>query len=141
MVKTKEATLEAETKNVYEQMCRMIGTHINREREKKGISLREMYRRTNISIAVMSDIENGLKLPRIETLIKLLIELDIPLSDIFGSMAYQDFSTYKEIKNYKRVLSDNPQAPFLLSLDFSKDELKEMADFVEYIRFKRNKKK
>ena len=100
MVKTKEATLEAETKNVYEQMCRMIGTHINREREKKGISLREMYRRTNISIAVMSDIENGLKLPRIETLIKLLIELDIPLSDIFGSMAYQDFSTYKEIKNY-----------------------------------------
>ena len=65
MVKTKEATLEAETKNVYEQMCRMIGTHINREREKKGISLREMYRRTNISIAVMSDIENGLKLRKI----------------------------------------------------------------------------
>ena len=143
MVKTKEATLEAETKNVYEQMCRMIGTHINREREKKGISLREMYRRTNISIAVMSDIENGLKLPRIETLIKLLIELEIPLSDIFGSMAYQDLSMYKGkvIKNYIRELEDNAQAPFLLSLDYSKDELKEIANFVEYIRFKRNKKK
>lgn len=143
MVKTKEATLEAETKNVYEQMCRMIGTHINREREKKGISLREMYRRTNISIAVMSDIENGLKLPRIETLIKLLIELEIPLSDIFGSMAYQDFSMYKGkvIKNYMRELEDNAQAPFLLSLDFSKDELKEIADFVAYIKFKRNRNK
>ena len=143
MVKTKEATLEAETKNVYEQMCRMIGTHINREREKKGISLREMYRRTNISIAVMSDIENGLKLPRIETLIKLLIELEIPLSDIFGSMAYQDFSMYKGkvIKNYMRELEDNTQAPFLLSLDFSKDELKEIADFVAYIKFKRNRNK
>lgn len=143
MVKTKETTLEAETKNVYEQMCRMIGTHINREREKKGISLREMYRRTNISIAVMSDIENGLKLPRIETLIKLLIELEIPLSDIFGSMAYQDFSMYKGkvIKNYMRELEDNAQAPFLLSLDFSKDELKEIADFVAYIKFKRNRNK
>lgn len=143
MVKTKEATLEAETKNVYEQMCRMIGTHINREREKKGISLREMYRRTNISIAVMSDIENGLKLPRIETLIKLLIELEIPLSDIFGSMAYQDFSMYKGkvIKNYMRELEDNAQAPFLLSLDFSKDELKEITDFVAYIKFKRNRNK
>ena len=58
-------------------------------------------------------------------------------------MAYQDFSMYKGkvIKNYMRELEDNAQAPFLLSLDFSKDELKEITDFVAYIKFKRNRNK
>ena len=135
MPEPKEEALERKTKNVYEQMCRMIGAYINKVREEKGISLREMYRRTNISIAVLSDIENGQKLPRIESLIKLALALDIPMSDIFGSKLYPDF-VIKPFKQVKEELLKNPPIHY----DFSKDELKELKDFVEYIKFKRNKK-
>lgn len=139
MTEFKEDALARKTKNVYEQICRTIGVYINYVREKKGISLREMYRRTNISIAVLSDIENGIKLPRIESLIKLALALDIPMSDIFSSKHLPDF-TFCEFKPYRQLKEEILNSP-LPKLDLNKDELKEMADFIGYIKFKRNKKK
>ena len=139
MTDLKADTLEKKTKNAYEQMCRMIGAYINNVREEQGISLREMYRRTNISIAVLSDIENGQKLPRIETLIKLVLALDIPLSHIFGSKCYPDFVLGKDIKPFKRTKEEMLKSP-ILHFDLSKDEIKELDNFMDYIKFKRNKK-
>lgn len=138
MTEHKEEALERKTKNIYEQMCRMIGSYIHHVREEKGISLRDMYRRTNISIAVLSEIENSQKLPRIESLIKLAIALDIPMSDIFGSKCYADF-TLTDIKPFSKLKEEFLKSPFP-RLDLNKDEMKEIADFMEYIKFKRNKK-
>lgn len=139
MTEFKEEPLDEMTKKVYEQMCRTIGVYINHVREKKSISLREMYRRTNISIAVLSDIENGQKLPRFETLIKLVFALDIPLSYIFGSKCCPEH-TFSNIKPHERLKDKIIKSPFW-GFDFSKDEIKEITDFIEYIEFKRNKKK
>ena len=139
MTDVKADALERKTKNVYEQMCRMLGTYINKVREEQGISLREMYRRTNISIAVLSDIENGQKLPRIDTLIKLALALDIPLNHIFGSECHTEFVFSNDIRPFKQTKEEMLKSP-ILHFDLSKDEIKELDNFMDYIKFKRNKK-
>ena len=65
----------------------MYGEYFNYTREQKGLSLRELSKKTNISIALISLLENGDKLPRIETIIRLVLALVIPFNEIFGRKA------------------------------------------------------
>ena len=74
-----------ESKEIYKEITKRIGNIFRHYRSKKGLSLRELYRKLNISIAVMSDMETGKKLPRIETLIILCNYLGIPLEKIFSN--------------------------------------------------------
>ena len=73
-----------ESKEIYREITKRIGNIFYYYRSKKGLSLRELYRKTGVSIAVMSDMETGKKLPKIETLISLCRYLDIPLEKIFS---------------------------------------------------------
>ena len=137
---TKQLDLETRTKELYETMCRLLGEYINFVREEKGISLRELYRQTNISIAVLSDIENGQKLPRFETLIKLVLALDIPLHFVFGNKF--SGAEFKSIENDIKVKSKKPRADeilrnTLLNLGYNKDEMKDIINFAEFTKFKR----
>ncbi len=130
--------LEKETQETYESMCRRIGEYINYVRENKGISLRELYRRTNISIAVLSDLENGQKLPRYETLIKLCIALEIPLEFIFGAKFVPLFR-FNDKSGVKTPRSHDIIRNTFLNAGFNKDETKEIMNFVEFIKYKRSK--
>lgn len=130
--------LEKETQETYAGMCRRIGEFINYVREDKGISLRELYRRTSISIAVLSDIENGQKLPRYETLIKLCIALEIPLEFIFGTKFLPLFAKYNNSAAIKIPRVDEIIRNTLLNAGFNKDETKKIMSFVEYIKYKRS---
>lgn len=136
-VNTELINLEEETKETYASMCRRIGEYINYVRENKGISLRELYRRTNISIAVLSDIENGQKLPRYETLIKLALALGIPLEFLFGTKFAPSFK-YND-KSVKKPRADESIRNTFLNAGFSKDETKEIMNFIEFTKSKRNK--
>ena len=84
-----------ESKEMYKEITKRIGNIFHYYRSKKGLSLRELYRRLSISIAVMSDMETGKKLPRIETLIVLCNYLDIPLEKIFSNKLVAD--SWKEL--------------------------------------------
>ena len=50
-----------ESKEMYKEITKRIGNIFHYYRSKKGLSLRELYRRLSISIAVMSDMETGEK--------------------------------------------------------------------------------
>ena len=137
MTKLKELDIEKYTKLTYENMCRGIGEYINYIRESRDISLRELYRRSNISIAVLSDIENGLKLPRIETLIKLALVLDIRLEVFFSTkfLPCQPFVT----AHSQQLRENGTIRNALLNARFNKDEVKDIMNFIEFTKSKRNK--
>lgn len=77
-----------------------IGEHIRKHREKAGIKQEEFAELVNLSPTYMGAIERGLKLPRLETFIRIVNALQIPsdvlLSDvlitkneIYASTIYQ----------------------------------------------------
>lgn len=122
---------------IYQRMCRLIGEHINRVREEKHISLRKLSKDTSISIAVLSDLENGKKLPRFETLIKLLVTLNIPLDVLFN----QRFLPEQTLDSKNTQLKGSAARKALLDSGFSKNEVKEIDNYIEFVKSKRDKKK
>ncbi len=136
MKKNTKANLEKLTELIYSQMCLYAGEYINHVRKKEGISLRELYRQTNISIAVLSDLENGLKMPRLETLIKLAVTLGIPLDILFEKILPKQRLYMCNDSSYR---DDNSVRTSLLNEGCSKDEVKEIMNFVEFTKSKRSK--
>ena len=99
-------------------------------REQKGLSLRELSRQTNISIALISLLENGDKLPRIETLIRLVLALEIPFGEVFGHKSNGMDFTYNREKVVKR--DDEALRKALLRLGCNKDDIKDIMEFIEF---------
>ena len=99
-------------------------------REQKGLSLRELSRQTNISIALISLLENGDKLPRIETLIRLVLALEIPFGEVFGNKSNGMEFTYNREKVVKR--DDEALRKALLHLGCNKDDIKDIMEFIEF---------
>lgn len=61
----------------------MIVCNINQVRAKSGISMRELSRRSGVSLANLSKIENGLVEPKISTVYRLCKILHCKAEDIF----------------------------------------------------------
>ena len=55
------------------------------ERERRGLSLRELARRLEISPSALSQIETGRSRPSVGTLYAIVSELDLSLDELFGS--------------------------------------------------------
>lgn len=130
--------LEAETKDKSEQACTMLGSYFNYMRDTvKGLSLRELSRISGISIALISSFEGGEKLPRIETLIKLMIALGIPFNEVFGhKLAGLEFT--HNPNQSKKGTEDNPLRQFLSAQGYNKDEIKDIIRYTDFIKYSRN---
>ena len=61
-----------------------IGARLRTERERLGISLRELARRVGVSPSLVSQIELDRVNPSVGTLYGLVIELGMTMSDVFG---------------------------------------------------------
>lgn len=61
-----------------------VGAVIRRRREARGISLRAFARQCDLSPAHVSKIERGLASPSLETLTRIVNELDLHSADLFG---------------------------------------------------------
>src|SRR5947199_8829062 len=61
-----------------------IGGRLREEREKRGISLRELARRVGVSPSLVSQIELDRVNPSVSTLYSLVTELGMTMSDVFG---------------------------------------------------------
>lgn len=68
----------------YKNLTKQIGEIFKVYRERSGMSLRKLYSKTNVSIAVISDMETGKKLPRIESLLVICHAIKMPLTEIFS---------------------------------------------------------
>ena len=70
---------------LYEKTAKVLGGLINQYRTAKGLSYRQLSSKTGISIALLSDTENGHKIPRFETIIRVINTLDIPMNKVFSA--------------------------------------------------------
>jgi transcriptional regulator with XRE-family HTH domain len=61
-----------------------VGTRLRDERERLGISLRELARRVGVSPSLVSQIELDRVNPSVSTLYALVTELGMTMSDVFG---------------------------------------------------------
>src|SRR6266536_2332233 len=62
-----------------------VGQRLRAERERHGLSLRELARRLAISPSALSQIETGRSRPSVGTLYAIVSELEMSLDELFGS--------------------------------------------------------
>lgn len=62
-----------------------VGQRLRSERERHGLSLRELARRLAISPSALSQIETGRSRPSVGTLYAIVTELEMSLDELFGS--------------------------------------------------------
>jgi transcriptional regulator with XRE-family HTH domain len=63
-----------------------VGSRLREERERHGISLRELARRVGVSPSLVSQIELDRVNPSVSTLYTLVTELGMTMSDVFGEV-------------------------------------------------------
>jgi transcriptional regulator with XRE-family HTH domain len=61
-----------------------IGSRLREERDRVGISQRELARRVGLSSSMISQIESGQSKPSVSTLYGIVTELGVSLDDLFG---------------------------------------------------------
>ena len=66
-----------------------MGSRLRAERERRGISLRELARRVGVSPSLVSQIELDRVNPSVSTLYALVTELGMTMSDVFGDSVQQ----------------------------------------------------
>jgi transcriptional regulator with XRE-family HTH domain len=64
-----------------------VGNRLRAERERRGMSLRELARRVGVSPSLVSQIELDRVNPSVSTLYALVTELGMTMSDVFGDSA------------------------------------------------------
>ncbi len=64
-----------------------VGSRLRQERERRGVSLRELARRVGVSPSLVSQIELDRVNPSVSTLYALVSELGMTMSDVFGDGA------------------------------------------------------
>lgn len=62
-----------------------IGARLREERDRVGISQRELARRVGLSPSMISQIESGQSKPSVSTLYGIVTELGVSLDDLFGA--------------------------------------------------------
>jgi len=68
-----------------EQLHKIIGDTIRTMRKEKELTLKQMSRRTGLSISLLSQIERAESSPSISSLYKIEIALDSKIQDLFGN--------------------------------------------------------
>ncbi|MBN1608566.1 MAG: response regulator [Polyangiaceae bacterium] len=67
-----------------EQLHKIIGDTIRSTRKEKELTLKQMSRRTGLSISLLSQIERAESSPSISSLYKIAVALDSRIQDLFG---------------------------------------------------------
>ena len=123
---------------------RLLGRMLVSKREALGYTQKDLVKKAKVSMTVLSDIENGRKIPRVETIVKLAQVVEIPLTDIFNqAILPADLSTQRGINSNEKAKC-NPESlssidEFLLRDGFSKSDINYILDFIEYRRERRTK--
>lgn len=68
-----------------EQLHKIIGDTIRGMRKSKELTLKQMSRRTGLSISLLSQIERAESSPSISSLYKIAIALETKIQDLFGN--------------------------------------------------------
>ncbi len=67
-----------------ESLHRVIGETIRGLRKDRGLTLKQMARRTGLSVSLLSQIERAESSASISSLYKIAVALDVPIRELFG---------------------------------------------------------
>lgn len=67
-----------------EELHKVIGTSIRDMRKESGLTLKQMARRTSLSVSLLSQIERAESSASISSLYKIALALDTPITSLFG---------------------------------------------------------
>ncbi|MEZ4461202.1 MAG: response regulator [bacterium] len=70
--------------NSEEELLRTIGTNIRQARKERELTLKQMARRTGLSVSLLSQIERAESSASVSSLFKLAQALDCRVTDLFG---------------------------------------------------------
>jgi len=107
-------------------ITKSIGLYINMARSKSNFSVRKFAKEINVSSTVISDLENGTKIPRMETILKILWALDIPFEKIFA----KDILPCKILKNHPN--EGDLLRKYLNQMGLPKQDINEIMNFIAY---------
>ena len=83
--------LKQESQQAINDIMFNLGGFIKNKRVEKNISIRDLNGLSRVSTAVVSDVENGVSLPRIEILVRLALAMNIPLNELFANFVSQSY--------------------------------------------------
>ena len=127
--------------SIYEQLTEKIGESFKQYRTNSKLSMRDIYKDEKISIATISDLENGKKLPRVETLIRLMEQVQMPIDRVFNPDIVPSRSR-TAIFGYTKVSWQDKIRNSLIESKFLPNEIDEILRYIKYIktnRFTNNK--
>ena len=94
-----------------------IGTTIRSYRLQRGLSQGDIEKKTGLLRCYLSRVENGHTIPSLDTLSKIAVALDLPISQFFADELGTQFSTQKlsdeelrfltQIRRYSTNLNDS----------------------------------
>jgi transcriptional regulator with XRE-family HTH domain len=64
-------------------LTRSVGSHVRIERNRRGLTLQDVAKRSGLSIGMLSKVENGQISPSLKTLGRLSRALDVPVTTFF----------------------------------------------------------
>lgn len=117
-----------------------IGEQIRNHRKKIGLSQKELGKKLGVSQQHIAQYENGKRIPKLETLIKISEALDCEVSDIDENIIvhYQTFRLEPTPENIERYKT-NAEAEKLIQKKasgevISEDEKEKIDDYIEHKR-------
>lgn len=92
-----------------------VGGRLRAERERLGISLRELARRVGVSPSLVSQIELDRVNPSVSTLYALVTELGMTMSDVFGDSPSEE-RVIRRLRDDDDGLAERPETRRVINL-------------------------
>lgn len=119
-----------------------IGCKLHDYRVKSGLSLRDINRPEKISMTVISDLENGKKMPKFDTLLRLMEIVEMPYTEVFNPDILPNKPSVSAVRvgliQGSNVDNNDDLKELLLSRNFT---YKEIEDIIQYMAFLKSKRK
>lgn len=71
-----------------DEIAHLIGERIRELRKQRGLNQEEISYRAGLHRTEISQLERGLRLPRVDTLIKVAASLEVNLEELVGRLAW-----------------------------------------------------
>jgi transcriptional regulator with XRE-family HTH domain len=72
-----------------DEIARIVGEQVKARRAERGENQEEVSLRSGLHRTEISQIERGLRVPRLDTLLKLAGALEVPVGELVGPLAWE----------------------------------------------------